>query len=343
MPASFVYTLSPQDVADVTAWIMTLKGPDASKTSSAPKSSKPKQELTVKHLEVLKGAKEDKVVVYVGGEVFTEYRYGNPSKPILYPVIGPYGIAMTRHYPMKDGQAGEANDHHHHQSIHYNHPISGVDFWHGRGGARIRNDEIVKAETLGDQGLIVSRNSWVIGEKRICSDTTKILCGLTKGGRFIDYKVSIHATDQDITFEDSKEGSMSIRTHPALRLTGKVAKGSAINSEGVTGKAVWGKPAKWLDYWGPIDGKVVGIAIFDHPDNPRHPTTWHARDYGLIAANPFGKKYFKAGDGGLNLRKGETVTFAYRFFFHENSNEKIDLPAHYKAWGGSYQQKANFK
>jgi putative membrane-bound dehydrogenase-like protein len=343
MPASFVYTLSPQDVADVTAWIMTLKGPDASKTSSAPKSSKPKQELTVKHLEVLKGAKEDKVVVYVGGEVFTEYRYGNPSKPILYPVIGPYGIAMTRHYPMKDGQAGEANDHHHHQSIHYNHPISGVDFWHGRGGARIRNDEIVKAETLGDQGLIVSRNSWVIGEKQICSDTTEILCGLTKGGRFIDYKVSIHATDQDITFEDSKEGSMSIRTHPALRLTGKVAKGSAINSEGVTGKAVWGKPAKWLDYWGPIDGKVVGIAIFDHPDNPRHPTTWHARDYGLIAANPFGKKYFKAGDGGLNLRKGETVTFAYRFFFHENSNEKIDLPAHYKAWGDSYQQKANFK
>ena len=235
--------------------------------SPTQKKLKPKQGLTVKHLEVLKGDEEDKVVVYLGNEVFTEYRYGNPSKPILYPVIGPYGIPMTRHYPIKKGIAGEANDHHHHQSIHYNHPVSGVDFWHGRGGARIRNDEIVKAEKLGDQGLIVSRNSWVIGEKRICSDTTEILCGLTKDGRFIDYKVSIHATDQDITFEDSKEGAMSIRTHPALRLTGKVAKGSAINSEGVTGKAVWGKPAKWVDYWGPIDGKEVGIAIFDHPKN----------------------------------------------------------------------------
>jgi putative membrane-bound dehydrogenase-like protein len=338
MPASFVYTLSPQDVADVTAWTLTLQGSNEQQTSS-----KPNQELTVKHLEVLKGDKEDKVVVYIGNEVFTEYRYGNPSKPILYPVIGPYGIPMTRHYPMKKDMAGEANDHHHHQSIHYNHPVSGVDFWHGRGGARIRNDEIVKAENLGDQGLIVSRNSWVIGEKRICSDTTEIRCGLTNGGRFIDYKVSIHATDQDITFEDSKEGSMSIRTHPALRLTGKVAKGSAINSEGVTGKAIWGKPAKWVDYWSPIDGKVVGIAIFDHPKNPRHPTTWHARDYGLIAANPFGKRYFKAGDGALNLRKGETVTFAYRFFFHEDSNEKIDLSKHYKKWGDSYQQKANLK
>jgi len=136
---------------------------------------------------------------------------------------------------------------------------------------------------------------------------------------------------------------MSIRTHPALRLQGKVAKGSAINSGGVKGKAVWGKAAKWVNYWGPVDGKTVGIAIFDHPDNPRHPTTWHARDYGLIAANPFGKKYFKAGEGALTLEKGKTVTFFYRFFFHEGSNEKIDIPAHYEKWSKTHKQKADFK
>ena len=87
----------------------------------------------------------------------------------------------------------------------------------------------------------------------------------------------------------------------------------------------------------------MGIAIFDHPDNPRHPTTWHARDYGLIAANPFGKKYFKAGEGALTLEKGKTVTFFYRFFFHEGSNEKIDIPAHYETWSKTHKQKADFK
>jgi putative membrane-bound dehydrogenase-like protein len=343
MPASFVYTLSPQDVADLTAWTLTLSGPAEPKTSSSPKGSKSNQVLSVKRMEVLNGAKEDKVVVSIGNEIFTEYRYANQGKPILYPVIGPYGIPMTRHYPMKEGVPGESGDHHHHQSIHYNHPVSGVDFWHGRGGARIRNDEIVKAEVVGDKTLIVSRNSWMHGEKRICSDTTQIECGLTTGGRFIDYKVSIHASEREITFQDSKEGSMSIRTHPALRLQGKVAKGSAVNSGGVKGKAVWGKAAKWVNYWGPVDGKTVGIAIFDHPDNPRHPTTWHARDYGLIAANPFGKKYFKAGEGALTLGKGKTVTFFYRFFFHEGSNEKIDIPSHYEKWSKTNKHKADFK
>ncbi|MBT6851246.1 MAG: c-type cytochrome, partial [Opitutae bacterium] len=260
MPASFVYTLSPQDVADVTAWTLTLQGPDEQQTSS-----KPNQGLSVKHMEVLNGDKRDKVVVSIGNEIFTEYLYANQGKPILYPVIGPYGIPMTRHYPMKEGVPGESGDHHHHQSIHYNHPVSGIDFWHGRGGAHIRNDEIVKAEVVDGKALIVSRNSWMHGDKRILSDTTEISAGNTKGGRFIDYKVSIHASEREITFQDSKEGSMSIRTHPALRLQGKVAKGSAINSEGVKGKAVWGKAAKWVNYWGPVDGKMVGIAIFDHP------------------------------------------------------------------------------
>ena len=301
-------------------------------------TSSAKEALSIRNIP-----EDKKVVVSIDGDVFTEYRYGNASKPILYPIIGPHGIAMTRHYPMKAGVVGEANDHPHHQSLHYNHPVSGHDFWHGKAGERIRNDEIVNAEMDGDQALIVSRNSWVNGSKRICSDTTEIRCGQTEGGRFIDYKISIHASDGDIRFEDTKEGSMAIRTHPALRLVGDVARGSAINSDGVTGKAIWGKPAKWVNYWGPIGDKTVGIAIFDHPKNPRHPTTWHARDYGLVTANPFAKQHFKAGDGPLNIKNGETVTFAYRFFFHEGSHEDICIPGHYETWGNAAEQKATFE
>ncbi|MFK7909832.1 MAG: DUF6807 family protein [Akkermansiaceae bacterium] len=288
---------------------------------------KKKSAISVEHLSA-----DKKVVVKISGKLFTEYRYGNASKPILYPIIGPHGIAMTRHYPMKKSVAGEAEDHPHHQSLYYAHIINGVDFWHARKDVRIQTTKILKAETDGGDALIVAKNAWMKGKKIICTDTTTIRCGLTKGGRFVDYEITIHASETDTIFEETKEGTMAIRTHPALRLKGKVAKGSAINSEGVTGKAVWGKTAKWLNYWGDVEGKTVGIAIFDHPKNPRHPTTWHARDYGLITANPFGKKYFKAGQGALKLKKGESVTFAYRFLFHEGDHKQAKISDSYDAW-----------
>lgn len=310
------------DVADITASIMALKPLDAAEPSAASGA------VTVTHK-----AADKKVVVEIGGKLFNEYRYGNKSKPIIYPIIGPYEIPMTRNYPMKKGVAGEATDHPHHQSMHFNHPINGKDFWHGRGGAHIRNDEIVKAEVDGNEALIVSRNSWVHDHAVTCTDTTEIRSGITEGGRYIDYKVSIHASNGDIRFEDSKEGTMSIRMHPALRLTGDVAKGSAINSEGIRGKAVWGQIAKWVDYWGPIGDKTVGIAIFDHPQNPRHPTTWMARDYGMVNVNPFGKKYFKRGQGAMDVKSGDSVTFLYRFFFHAGSHEEANIAKQYEKWG----------
>ena len=295
------------------------------------------EEISVKHLP-----EEKKVQVKIGGKIFNEYLYGNASKPIIYPIIGPHEIPMTRNFPMKKGVEGEATDHPHHQSMHFNHPINGVDFWHGR-KSRIRNDKIVKAEVEKGQSLIVSQNSWLSGEKIICTDTTEIRSGLTEGGRFIDYKVTVHASHGDIKFEDTKEGSMSIRTHPALRLQGKVAKGKAINSEGVTGKAVWGKIAKWVDYWGPIGDKTVGVAIFDHPDNPRHPTTWMARDYGMVNVNPFGKSAFKRGEGAMSVSNGKSVTFAYRFYFHKGTNKEADIPKHYKKWSETFVQKSLYK
>ena len=128
---------------------------------------------------------------------------------------------------------------------------------------------------------------------------------------------------------------MGIRTHPALRLQGKVATGKAINAGGVEGKGVWGKPAKWLYYWGKVDGATVGVGIFDHPTNPRHPTTWHARDYGLIAANPFGYSYFlgkKRGTGDLILKKGEEISFRYAFVFLGGDKQNSKVEEIYNNW-----------
>jgi hypothetical protein len=67
------------------------------------------------------------------------------------------------------------------------------------------------------------------------------------------------------------------------------------------------------------------MAIFDHPSNPRHPTWWHVRDYGLFAANPFGIHDFEKKDkgaGDLTVPAGETISFKYRFYIHEGDEKE---------------------
>jgi hypothetical protein len=130
---------------------------------------------------------------------------------------------------------------------------------------------------------------------------------------------------------------MAIRLHPALRLKGKVATGHCINSEGDKDKDCWGKRAKWVAYWGVIDGKTCGVAVFDHPTNLRHPTWWHARDYGLVAANPFGitdfeKGKHKRGAGDYTLKQGETLDLRYRFVFFAGTAEQAKIGEKYEQW-----------
>src|SRR6266536_6018548 len=106
---------------------------------------------------------------------------------------------------------------------------------------------------------------------------------------------------------------MAVRLAETMK--GKAGRGHIINSAGVREDDTWGKRAEWCDYYGPVDGKTVGVAILDDPRNPRHPTSWHVRDYGLFAANPFGLHDFDASQppkaGDYTLPAGGTVTFRY--------------------------------
>ena len=273
--------------------------------------------------------------IEVNGKLFTEYHYDTYPRPILYPVLGPGDVPMTRNYPMKKGVKGEAKDHHHHKSLWFCHgevKSSNIDYvanyWHERGKNvdKMVLKKVIQAKS-GDVGVLETLNEWGTAKgDKVCRDTRKLTFHvLDDGTRMIDYDLTVTASEGDLTFMDTKEGSMAIRTHPNLRL--KPAKkgvnqplGTAVNSEGDTGKSLWGKRAEWVDYWGTIDGKKVGIAIMDHPSNLRHPTTWHARDYGLIAANPFGISYFekkKKGAGNFTIKRGDSRSFRYRFVFHK--------------------------
>jgi hypothetical protein len=304
-------------------------------------ASSPSDQVSAAEVTITKA--DGKAIVKVDGDLFTEYVFEGHSKPILYPIIGPTGVEMTRNYPMKEDVDNEARDHPHHKSLWFTHDdVNGVQFWMEYPSSRFSKQpgKIVQTAIKVGGDTIRTENSWTAPNGDVvCRDARTLRFGTTDAGRFIDFEIVISASEGDVTFGDTKEGTMGIRTHPLLRLTADekrgnhTAKGNAVNSEGVEGKEIWGKRAKWVDYWAPIEGETIGIAIFDHPENPRHPTWWHARTYGLVAANPFGVHDFEKkpdGTGDMKIEAGDSKTFRYRFLFHRGDVEEAKIPDQYK-------------
>jgi len=279
--------------------------------------------------------RDNRVTVEINGKLFTEYRYNEALRPFFYPVIGPTGAPVTRHWPIEEGYPNEAHDHPHHKSLWYTHgAVNGIDFWaDGQGKGKIVHDKFVEVSSGPKVGVLTSQNKWVAPDgKIVCTDTRTHRFQSTPDGTIMDWEITIHASNGEVMMGDTKEGSMGMRLAPTMRLKGEVGQGHIINSESQTDGDAWGKRAKWCDYYGPVNGEVVGVAIFDHPGNPRHPTWWHVRDYGLFAVNPFGIHDFEkkpAGAGDLVIPAGQSVTFKYRFYFHKGDEKQGKVADHY--------------
>jgi sugar phosphate isomerase/epimerase len=280
----------------------------------------------------------EKLRVEINGNLFTEYNFKDGPFPYFYPVIGPTGEPVIRHWPMKEGK-NEAKDHKHHRSLWYTHgEVNGSDFWQGRND-RIVHDKFVKVSSGRRVGIIQSRNKWVAANgKVVCTDTRTHRFYSRLDGQMMDFEITIHASEGKVVMGDTKEGSMAIRLAPTMRLRGEVGKGHIVNSEGVRDKATWGKRAAWCDYYGPVKGETVGVAIFDHPKNPKHPTWWHVRDYGLFTANPFGVHNFEGkpkGTGDITIPAGQSLTFRYRFYFHKGDEKQAKVAERYREYAGT--------
>lgn len=276
--------------------------------------------------------------VTLDGRPFTDYHYQNVSRPFLYPVLGPEGLPMTRNWPMGFA-GGEERDHPHHRSLWFAHgDINGVDFWaEGESRGRTVHDGFLEVKSGDRSGLIRTKNRLEDKDGKVIATDERALRIYLRdnGARMLDYEITVHASEGEIVFGDTKEGAMALRLNPTLRLSGKVGRGHIINSEGVRDKDTWGQRAAWCDYSGPVDGKTVGVAIFDHPTNPRHPTWWHVRDYGLFAANPFGVHDFEKkapGTGDLTVPAGGSVTFRYRILFHRGDEVEGHVADEYQKY-----------
>ena len=275
------------------------------------------------------GLSADSVEVRIDGDLFTTVRLVGASSgqasedgghvPYLYPVIGPDGQSLTRNWPMKAG-ADEEQDHPHHRSLWFAHgDVNGFDFWTGRDGSRIEHQDILALEANQEEAALRTRNLWLAPDgKPVLADERTLTFRAVAGQRSIDVDVTLDARYGPVTLGDTKEGTMAIRVAPRLRLRGDVATGSILNSENQLDGDCWGKRASWVRYSGELTSGTVSIALLQHPENHRHPTWWHARDYGLLAANPFGAHDFEGappGTGDLTLAAGERLRLRYRFLF----------------------------
>jgi hypothetical protein len=286
--------------------------------------------------EVTVDQQQDKVTVKIDGKLFTEYLTNSNGKPILWPINGPTGAAMTRSFPMEK-VAGEATDHPHQRSFWFTHgDVNGIDFWMEgpRAGKQVHKG-FVHVEG-GPTGTIVTRNDWVAPDgKKVLEDERRLSFFEDHGNRVIDFDITLTASEGPVTFGDTKEGSFGLRIAESMRVErgGKAAAGRIVNSEGNidNGKTfkdpqTWGKRASWVDYSGPVKGPsgdehVAGITILNHPSSFRFPSYWHVRTYGLFAANPFGVHDFVGGAapekaGNHTLKPGESLHFRYRVIFH---------------------------
>ena len=278
----------------------------------------------------------DRIAVSMDGKAFTTFYWGGDApKPYLHPLRTASGKIITRGFPMEQIQ-GETHDHPHHRGLWFTHgEVSGANFWMNEKGYKPEESGriVPKGEPTAQGDKIHALFEWQKpdGKPLLTEDRTMTFSG--KGDlRTIDFDVSFTALDM-VKWGDTKEGFFAIRL--ADKLTEKSGSGKMVNAAGATGmKNVWGKPSPWVDYSGELDGEKLGIAIFDHPKNFRHPTYWHTRDYGLFAANPFGEHDFfndKNRDGSLTLKPKEVLRLRYRVVIHPGGVNVADLYQAYTA------------
>ena len=295
---------------------------------------------------------EKKIDVMIDGKLFTSFCWPeNVFKPVLNPVFTSEGTVITRGFPLEPRE-GESTDHAHHVGIWLNYgDVNGVDFW-GNGstgslsprGGVIKHLNIEKMSEENGKAVIISNESWVDSTGReMLSERTEYHFSGKGNARIIDRITTLRATGGDMKFNDTKEGMFGIRVARQLQLPTKEditlqekqggtttvkaqgagdITGNYRSSEGITGEAVWGTRAKWMDLYGRIGDEMISITVCDHPKNQSYPTYWHARGYGLFSVNPFGAKDFTGGKEFVNfsIPNGQSATFRYRVIVNSGAD-----------------------
>ncbi|HMJ82576.1 MAG TPA: PmoA family protein, partial [Vicinamibacterales bacterium] len=287
-----------------------------------------------------------RVDVTVGGKPFTSYIWPERvKKAVLDPIRSASGTIVTRGWPLAP-RAGERVDHPHHVGLWFNYEVvNGLDFWNNSDEIKpaerskmgtILHRRIVSATGGAERGELDTESDWVTPDgKVLLRERTQFVFAGDATTRTIDRTATLTAAGERVVFTDAKDGMLGMRVArqleqpsneplvftdvagratpvPVMDNTGVT--GEYLSSEGKKGDAVWGTRGRWTLLAGNIGTQPITIAMIDHPKNPGFPTYWHARGYGLFAANPLGQQVFSNGKEKLDfaLEPKQSVTFRYR-------------------------------
>lgn len=302
---------------------------------------------------VVENTEAKRVDVTIDGEPFTSYIYPNElMKPVLYPLRTTKGTLITRGWPL-DPRPGERVDHPHHVGLWFNYgDVNGLDFWNNstdipaekkEGYGTIKHVSVDKITADNEKAVLEVTKDWQKTDgTSLIKEETKYTFTQNNDERAIELTTKLTALNEDVSFMDNKEGLLGIRLareleHPSDKpekftdangIVTDVAEtnnvgvsGKYISSEGLEGDNVWGTRAKWVNLTGKIGNEPISLVILDNPDNVGYPSYWHARGYGLFAANPLGQKEFSEGKETLDykLKAGQSVTFKYKVLINSGS------------------------
>jgi hypothetical protein len=302
-------------------------------------------------VKLVKDKDKSTINVFVGSKLFTSFIFPDSlAKPVLYPIFSGNGAMLTRGYPMYP-LAGDPTDHPHHLGLWLNFEnVNGLDFWNNSFAipaekksmyGSIKTDRIIKTED-GAKGVLVYHANWVNHKNEVLlEETTQYEFSGSENQRIVDRITTLKA-NTNVLFTDAKDGLLGLRVAHELQISSKkdqlytddkgivtivkantdaVATGNYLTSAGKEGDDAWSTRAAWCKMYGKMKNDSISIAIIDHPGNINYPTYWHARGYGLFAANPLGEKVFTNGKSAKNLqlKKGETVRFVYRVVFDQGA------------------------
>jgi hypothetical protein len=316
---------------------------------------------------------KQRVEVFVDGQPFTAYIYpATFKKPVLYPIRTAKGTLVTRGFPL-DPRPGERVDHPHHVGLWLNYgDVNGTDFWNNSDA--IKPDERPKMGTIvhkavtavrsgADKGELEVDMDWVLADGKgpvVLKEHTLFVFRGGPGWRSVDRITRLQAQGERVALTDNKEGMLGLRVARQLEIPSKKPEvftdaagrattvatlnnegvnGDYLTSEGKTGDAAWGTRGRWCVLSAKMGDEPVAIAILDHPGNPGFPTYWHARGYGLFAANNLGQKALSNGKDELNfaLEAGKSVTFRHRILILSEPAGADRAEAAHKEFAAAYR------
>jgi len=281
---------------------------------------------------------DDSIDVVVDGTTLTTLRYGPEfTKPILHPLCAPSGMRVNRGFPL-DKVEGEKEDHPHHAGLFFTYDeVNDDGFWNNtKAPPRIALESILCDETTGCIDLVAH---WIGKSGALhLEERRKMAFVPSETALIIDFCIELTAQGETVVFHDTKEGMFALRVAHWLREDNGT--GAYLSSRSAAGaKQIWGTRAEWVRLEGAKDGHRAGVAILNHPRSVNHPTYWHARAYGLFAANPLGESVFERSRGrkdaepfALTLKPGESARFAFRVIVYDGSLGKEDLEKRYQEY-----------